>query len=71
MPPLLRTLLRIDWNSRSVKLWDWGLAALSLAVGIYLMSWLWLAMAVFGAAMAWWRPMGRLQGSLNAAFRRN
>lgn len=66
MPILLRKLLEIDWNSPANRAADWTLALGSLAVGAWLQSPLWIAGGLLGVALAWWRPMARLQARLNA-----
>lgn len=66
MPFLLRKLVEIDWNSPANRAADWSLALISLAIGAWLQSPLWIAGGLLGVALAWWRPMGRLQSRLGA-----
>lgn len=64
----IRKAVNFDWDSRGMKIADWVLAGASLAIGIYLNSYVFIAGGILGAAFAYFRPMGRLQRFINGMF---
>lgn len=62
--------MAIDWDSGTVRILDWALAAASLLLFIWTGGWGWLAGAVVGALAAWYRPLGRLQRFAHGFVRR-
>jgi len=62
---MIRRLTSIDWDSKTVRILDWGLAAASFAVYFWTGHWAWLAGAILGAISAWYRPMSRVQNLIN------
>lgn len=54
-------ILKTDWNSPRIVLTDWVLSLLTLAYGIYSMSYLWIAGGALAVGVSFLRPMARLQ----------
>jgi len=57
----VRKIATIDFDTPSMKAFDWGLAAVSVAWGVYAGSWLWIVAGLLGAVAAWYRPLSRFQ----------
>lgn len=69
---MLSRLFEIDWDAPAMKAFDWSLALVSLGIGIWLSSWLWIAGGMIGAFLAWWRPMSRTRDAIiRAVVRRH
>lgn len=60
----IKLLLTIDWNARSLRIFDFLLAGLAIAIGLYLDSQIWFWGGVFGFVLSLINPMGRLQKGL-------
>jgi hypothetical protein len=58
---ILNWLLKTDWNSPKIVLSDWAFSLLTLAYGLYSMSYVWLAAGVLAVGVSWLRPMARFQ----------
>lgn len=67
---MLKKFIGFDWDSKAVRILDWSLAALSLAIYLWTWDWPWLAGAVVGAAASWYRPLGKIQRFANGLVRR-
>jgi hypothetical protein len=61
----VRKIANFDWDSKSMKAADWGLAVVSLAIGIYLGSPLFIIGGILGGLVAYFRPMGKFQKFVN------
>ena len=57
----VRKMTMIDFDTPSMKAFDWGLAAASVAWGAYTGSALWIVAGLLGGVAAWYRPLSRLQ----------
>lgn len=60
-----RKLTLIDFDTPSMKAFDWGLSAVSIGYGVYAQSPLWIVAGILGAFCAWYRPLSRFQRYMN------
>ena len=61
----IRKMTSINFDTPSMKAFDWGLAATSVGYGLYSSSTLWVVAGLLGAVAAWYRPLSRMQRYLN------
>lgn len=57
----VRKMTVIDFDTPSMKAFDWGLAGASIAWGVYSGSVLWIVAGLLGCVAAWYRPLSRFQ----------
>lgn len=60
-----RKIANFDWDSRVMKIFDWGLAAVSILIGIYFESPVFIVGGILGGLAAYYRPMGKFQKFVN------
>lgn len=58
---ILQWILKTNWNSPKIVVTDWAMSLLTLAYGLYSMSYAWLAAGVLAVILSWARPMARIQ----------
>jgi len=63
-------LAKMDFDSTSMKAFDWGLSLISVGYGLYAGSALWFGAGMIGCAAAWYRPMSRFQRFLQGFVKR-
>lgn len=57
----IRKINSVDFDTPAMKAFDWGLAAVSVAYGVYAQSPLWIVAGLLGCWAAWYRPLSRMQ----------